>query len=151
MAPPDSSKYSISLPTNVWGPIFWNTLHIVTLGYPVHPTEEDKMGARKFFESLQTVIPCPICREHYKSHLAEMPVDEALHSRSALIQWGWELHNRVNEMLGKPAISVDQFLDHIRSLNQPNKSSYKELSTTFVVGILVGAGAYVAYKSVAKK
>ncbi len=143
----DASKYSVSLPTNVWGPIFWNTIHIVTLGYPVHPTEDDKIGARKFFESLQTVIPCPICREHYKSHLAEMPVEDVLHSRSALIQWGIELHNRVNEMLGKPTINVDQFLDHIHSLNSPTKSSYKEITTALFVGFLVGAGAYAIYKS----
>jgi hypothetical protein len=140
---------NISLPPTTWGPIFWNTIHIVTLGYPIQPTEEDKVGARKFFESLTTVIPCPICREHYKIHLKEMPIDDVLESRTKLITWGWELHNRVNEMLGKRSYSMNEFVDHIQSLGD-SKTNPTTIALSVVAGIAVGAGAYYAYQKYLK-
>ncbi len=120
----------IGLPPAVWGPIFWNTIHIVALGYSISPTEDEKTAAKHFYESLVFLIPCPICRVHYKSHLAEMPVDTALGSRSDLIEWTWKIHNKVNAELGKPEITIDQFLDHISSLKSPAEQCAKGTSVT---------------------
>lgn len=131
---------NIALPPTVWGPIFWNTIHIVALGYSPTPTEEEKRAAKQFYESLQYLIPCPICRVHYKANLAEMPVDPALGNRSDLIEWTWRMHNKVNVQLDKPEITLDQFLDHISSLKSPSRSSGGITWGPVVGALLLGAG-----------
>lgn len=148
----ESKQRTIALPPPVWGPIFWNTFHIVALGYPLLPKEADKEGAAAFYRSYQTVIPCPICREHYKTHLQELPVEEALGNRSDLIQWTWTIHNRVNTELGKPTITMDAFLDHIGSLQPPSTYSSSDMTAVgknvslVLSGILLGVGGYYLYK-----
>jgi hypothetical protein len=146
----DSGRH-IALPPAVWGPIFWNTIHIVALGYSITPTDEEKKAAKQFYESLTYVIPCPICRVHYKSHLEELPVDAALGGRSDLIEWTWKIHNRVNEELGKPQITIDKFLDHISSLKPPSEQcchvsamngSWKSIAAIAAIGAVVGCCIY---------
>ena len=150
-----ATNTNISMPPSVWGPIFWNTIHIATLGYPPNPSAADKDGMRKFFESLKTVIPCPVCREHYKQHLAESPVEPALESKGQLVHWAWNLHNQVNDMLGKPTITVDQFLDNMVALGANSGSGGGTTSTIRMVGaitagIAVGALGFYAYQKCTK-
>ena len=135
---------NIALPPSTWGPIFWNTIHIVALGYSLTPSDEEKQAAKHFYESLAYLIPCPICRVHYKSHLEELPVEPALGTRSDLIEWTWRIHNKVNVELGKPEITINQFLDHIASLKPPAQqccdvsSKYKWITAA---GVLLGSVA----------
>jgi hypothetical protein len=137
-------KYSISMPPDVWGPIFWNAMHIVSLAYPANPTDNDKAGTKAFFESLGTVIPCPICREHYKEKIAVSP--PTLNSKGELIVWAWEIHNQVNTMLNKPTMSMDAFLDRMKHLGRETTPSlYGKLAITGMMGIVVGATAIWAY------
>ena len=146
---------NISMPPAAWGPIFWNTIHIVTLGYPATPSAADKDGARKFFESLKTVIPCPICREHYKQHLAESPIEPALEDKGKLIHWAWDLHNRVNEMLGKRTITLEQFLENMVKLGSTKGgtgagagagSGLPHIVGAAAVGIALGSVGYYVYQ-----
>lgn len=147
-----SSERNIALPPAVWGPIFWNTIHIVALGYSMTPSEDEKKAAKQFYESFVYLIPCPICRVHYKSHLEELPIDAALGNRSDLIEWTWKIHNYVNEELGKSQITIDQFLEHISSLKPPSEQcchvsaiscSWKSVATIAAVGAVVGCSIYV--------
>jgi hypothetical protein len=146
-----AEQFNISMPPDVWGPIFWDSMHIVSLAYPVQPTEADKAGAKAFFESLATVIPCPICREHYSAKIKESPI--ALDSKGELIYWVWDIHNQVNTMLNKPTVTIEQFMERMRNLGSIRGTSasasigsnipYIALGTA--VGIAVGAGALYAY------
>jgi hypothetical protein len=144
-----SEQFNISMPPDVWGPIFWDAMHIASLAYPVQPTEADKAGAKAFFESLASVIPCPICREHYSAKIKESPI--AVGSKGELIYWVWDIHNQVNTMLNKPTVTIEQFMDRMRNLGSIRGSSsgaktnipYIALGTA--VGIAVGAGALYAY------
>jgi hypothetical protein len=146
---------NISMPPTAWGPLFWNTIHIVTLGYPADPSAADKDGTRKFFESLKTVIPCPVCREHYKQHLAESPVEPALEDKGKLIHWGWDLHNRVNDMLGKPTITIEQFLENMVKLGATkggckNTIDAGSIACATASGIALGAIGYYVYQKYIK-
>lgn len=100
----------------VWGPIFWTTMHIVSLGYPQKPSEEEKAGAAAFYNSLASVIPCPICKTHYRKFLKSTPVETALNNRHDLIHWVFDLHNNVNTQLGKPKITFQEYINHMQSL-----------------------------------
>lgn len=146
---------------DVWGPVFWATMHIATLGYPVNPSHKDQEAAIKFYESLVVMIPCPICREHYGVHLTKMPVKEVVHSRDALINWVFNVHNKVNIQLGKKEISWEDYvkymnkiaiLDRVNLLSNPKNESSSSLQTSMAVntvvflgGLALGGAAYAWY------
>jgi hypothetical protein len=124
-------------------------MHIVSLGAPVSPSAEEREGIRAFYESLQVVIPCPVCREHYKQALVAMP--PRLQSRAELIEWVYEIHNYVNEQLGKPSLSWEGFIAHMQSLasgNGGNNSSNNSSGSigTLLVGVGLGIGLTLALR-----
>lgn len=136
-------KYSISMPPDVWGPIFWNAMHIVSLAYPANPTEDEKAGTRAFFESLTTVIPCPMCRTHYKEKITTSP--PALGSKGELIVWVWEIHNEVNKMLKKPEMSMEAFLESMKHLSKERTVDWTMIAAVGVSGAAVGILGFWAY------
>jgi hypothetical protein len=140
----------------VWGPIFWTTMHIVSLGYPAKPSEEDKAGAIAFYNSLAQVIPCPICKTHYKSFLTKSPVEAAVESRHDLIHWVFDIHNDVNEQLGKRRISFQEYVKYMQALaaapntKLPSSSSGPDVKTVALtvaaVALVAGVGYYYKQK-----
>jgi hypothetical protein len=142
--------FDIRMPPDVWGPNFWATIHIATLGYPTQPTEEDKVNARKFFESLRTMIPCSICREHYQKHLQESPLGDAVESRGQLIYWAWELHNRVNVMLGKREYTIEEMMENLQRMgadaSKKEQNKMLMLGAGLVIGVALGAGGMWAMR-----
>lgn len=145
---------------DVWGPVFWATMHIATLGYPVNPTSKDKEAAIKFFESLVIMLPCPICREHYGVHLSEMPVKDVVHSRDALINWVFNIHNKINVQLGKKEITWEDYikymsklalLERVNLLKTPKvessslQTSIAVNTVVFLGGLALGGAAYAWY------
>lgn len=92
----------------IWGKYLWTSIHVIALGYPDEPSEQDKINFKDFFSNLWKVIPCQRCAENYKRHLIELPLDNALESNTALFKWTVELHNIVNKELHKPTISISQ-------------------------------------------
>lgn len=109
-------------PPSVWGPFFWHTIHITALGYPKSPTYSDKKAAKEFYESLAFLLPCPICREHYATHLQKMPLTPHLDRREDLFKWTIVLHNEVNASLGKPRVTEAEALMFYRRLGARGKS-----------------------------
>ncbi len=136
----------MNVPPAVWGPFFWLTMHIVALGYPAEPTYTDKKAAKDFYESLANLIPCPVCREHYKEHLKNFPLTPNLDSRSDLFRWSVDLHNAVNKMLNKPIWSQEEVINYIKRLGERGKSPIVTAQTfvendmkMFTIGALGGA------------
>ena len=129
---------------SVWGPILWNTMHIISLGYPEEPDNTTQQAAASFYRSLSSLIPCPICREHYTKLIRVIP--PATESKDALIKWVFTIHNQVNKELGKAEISYDAFMMHMESL------SYESSSTLpMATGIAIGIGISVAVYYMSKK
>ena len=102
---------SQNIKPSVWGPHGWKFMHFVSLGYPDNPSQGDKRQYKEFYESLQHILPCGACAQNYKLNLQEMPIDNSLDSRDALIKWVIEIHNKVNQETGKKT------LDHEAALN----------------------------------
>jgi len=150
-----STPESIRMPPNIWGPIFWATLHITSLSYSDNPTERQKQNIIAFYESLVDVLPCPVCRKHYEANLEEMPVKDAVNSRAELIKWVWSMHNRINVQLGKREYTFNEFIDSMKNLEKSkvaNPPSYTNRTHdshlklpsfqnfTIVDGLLLGTG-----------
>ena len=132
----------ISMRPSIWGPILWNTMHIISLGYPDDPTSEIQSDASSFYRSLSSLIPCPICREHYAQYIKQSP--PATESKKALVEWVWTIHNNVNKQLGKTEISFDAFMYHMESLSYESSTTIP-ITTGICIGI--GISALVYYMS----
>lgn len=91
-----------------WGTHAWAFIESIALTYPVNPTLQDKSDYKDFFISLQNVLPCPRCRNHYKENLKKHPINKALTSREDLIRWVIDVHNEVNKSNGKRVLSYEE-------------------------------------------
>lgn len=147
------------IPPEVWGPSFWFSLHIVSLAYPDKPTYAEKRAAKEFFSALPYVLPCPACREHFRTIIQAMPVESWLDDRTSLMEWVVAVHNRVNQRLGKPEVSMGEFLKRYaevaaRGLPIPPASPTAEiademLQAAFIRGATTAVGVGVAAAAVA--
>jgi len=130
----------------VWGPFFWHTIHIAALGYPQNPTYTDKKAAKEFFESLQWMLPCSVCRDHYAKHIVENPISTFLDKRADLFRWTIDIHNAVNESLKKPKWTEQEVLAYYNRLGKRDRSpvwtkeDMKEVDLqSFVRGMVFGS------------
>lgn len=118
-----SDSVRMHLPPQVWGPLFWHTIHIIALGYPIQePPYQVKRAAKEFYESLASLIPCPACREHYSKHLKDNPISPSLDRRADLFSWTVNLHNVVNKSLGKPNVSETEVIAFYTKLGERQRS-----------------------------
>lgn len=88
--------------TSIWGPPMWHILHTISFNYKVNPSEEEKEQYKQFILSLQHVLPCRACRENLKSNLKATNFgDHVFRNRETFSKYIFNLHQKVNEMLGK--------------------------------------------------
>ena len=101
----------MQLGPTIWGPHLWKALHMISVGYPNEPSDEQKKNYRIFFENLYQVIPCSICSNNYKRHLKELQItDETMKNRQNLAKWVIDVHNIVNKEHGKTSMNPDDAL-----------------------------------------
>ncbi|AAV50637.1 putative FAD-linked sulfhydryl oxidase [Acanthamoeba castellanii mimivirus] len=120
-----------------WGIYGWTFSHAVALGYPINPTEEDKLRYYTFFNSYRYVLPCGKCRINYADHLNKYPLtDEVLSSRENLVKWTIDIHNVVNYYTGKKMLTYPEAIEAIeKTLTPKKKSSYNWF---FIILIIIG-------------
>ncbi len=102
---------SQNIKPSVWGPHGWKFMHYVSLGYPIHPTNNEKEHYKTFYESLQYILPCGKCAQNYAENLKQHPIDKSLDTRDNLIKWVIDIHNKVNTELGKPIVPYEDALN----------------------------------------
>ena len=101
---------------NIWGKHAWIFLHSVTMNYPEKPTMSDRNNYKTFFEKVQYILPCEVCKKHYALHIRNAPIDNALKSRRDLVEWLIEIHNDVNRDLNKQTLCYDEVIDYYKKL-----------------------------------
>ena len=70
-----------------WGPHVWKTIDVFVTGYGEYPDAKLRQAALQFFASLGELLPCPHCRQHYKTLLKKRPVQTVLKDSSSLQGW----------------------------------------------------------------
>ena len=151
----------MKLSSIVWGPIFWLNMHITALGYSQKPTYGDKKAAKDYMESLQFLLPCQTCREHYKVLLSTHPITPHLDRREDFFKYTVMLHNEVNKRLKKPIMTEIEALLYIKRLGARNESPiinkemFEEIDMRSMIKggfvgaailMLVGSGMYLFSK-----
>lgn len=121
----------------IWGKYGWDFLHLVIMGYPEKPTEEDKMYYYQYMQLLPHVLPCTKCGKNLMNHLRRYPLtNEILSNKSKFIKWSIDLHNIVNYYIGKPMLTYAEAMNEINKLINPKKPNY---TIYYILAILVVA------------
>lgn len=88
----------------IWGPKLWAVLHGIgsRAGNSMAQTRRDEERELKWlFDHLETIVPCPECRDHIIKYRREHPLPRMA---SDYGRWIWAFHEAVNARLGKPSI-----------------------------------------------
>jgi hypothetical protein len=97
------TKYTVN---RQWGIYIWGAIHEVAMGFPEIPNEANREHYAQFYEMLFKVLPCPICKEDFKSIEELYPID--LTDRDSLFKWTVDIHNAVNGKTGGFIWTVDE-------------------------------------------
>jgi FAD-linked sulfhydryl oxidase len=136
-APPDLDPKS-------WGSHMWATIHVLAL-------QADKSNFINFIHSIENLLPCKKCRDHFKEYLKKNPIKSSTLSPFA---WTVEFHNAVNLRIGKSIVD----LETARSLwltdscsyscSEPKKptAQFKPLFLILILLLLVVAYTLMAQK-----
>ncbi len=87
------------------GHFTWSFLHTMSFSYPEHPNDKSKKDMKQFMNLFAEFYPCKICSTHFKVDLAENP--PKLESRDTFAVWMCQIHNKTNQILGKPVYDCD--------------------------------------------
>ena len=90
--------------TRFWGPSGWKLLHLITYGYPINPTLQQKQDFGLFFNALKYILPCKYCRKSLEKFYKQLPIQEHLSSKETLTTWFFEIHNKVNNKLRRQGL-----------------------------------------------
>jgi hypothetical protein len=96
----------------VLGRAGWRLLHTMAAHYPEDPTDEMKKDMASFLELFRKLFPCHQCRGHLQEIFRKHP--PRLDSQKEFSLWMCEVHNMVNDHLGKkhfPCANVDADYD----------------------------------------
>lgn len=99
---------------NVWGTHAWSFLHCVVMTYPNRPSLEQQANMTVFLHSLGNVLPCKLCRKNFRKYISNHPIQ--VQSKTKLRDWVIDLHNAINQRLGKPILSHEEALHQIESV-----------------------------------
>jgi len=100
----------MELDPNVWGPHYWFFLHTIAICYPQYPNAVTK---KKFYELIQNFhlfIPIENIANEFSKLIYTYPITPYLDSKDSFIKWTHFIHNKINEKLEKPEISLQEFL-----------------------------------------
>jgi hypothetical protein len=110
---------------SVWGPHYWFFLHTMAMTYPKSPNDVVKKKYYRFIQDLPLFLPGEKISNHFQKILNLYPVTPYLDSRDSFILWTWFIHNKINEYLEKPTISLQTFYENYYEKYKP--VAYKNL------------------------
>ena len=87
----------------------WFAIHVFAVS--VHLIKE-KRCFKKFMVTISDKLPCKKCRRHLKQFMEEIPIENYYRRKNGCFRWSWELHNKVNEYLGKPIVKYKDALEY---------------------------------------
>ena len=99
----------MNLNPKIWGPHYWFFLDTVAMSYPNHPNAVTKKKYYEFVQNIPLFIPVENMASEFSKLLDKYPVVPYLDNRESFIRWIWFIHNKINEKLEKPKITLNDF------------------------------------------
>ena len=135
----------------VWGPHYWFFLHSVAYYYPEYPNDTTK---RKYYDLIQNMplfIPSETIGNRFSQLLDKYPVTPYLDKRESFVRWVNFIHNKINHMIGKPEISIDESIQtyeskyDIAQLSLYNGSAFSKGEVYSQMTIVAGLCVFLYY------
>jgi len=139
------------LDPKIWGPHYWFFIHTVAMTYPNRPNAVTKKKYYEFIQNLPLFIPVESISGEFSKLIDKYPVTPYLDNRESLIRWTHFIHNKINQKLEKPQISLSEFYvqyyEEYKSQNVKMVEYYKLREKAIYCGILVtiAGGIYYLY------
>ena len=114
------------LDPNIWGPHYWFFLHTITMCYPNRPNAVTKKKYYEFIQNLPLFIPVEKISGELTKLIDEYPILPYLDNRESLVRWMWFIHNKINEKLEKPQITLAEFFTNYYEAYKSNDVKLRE-------------------------
>jgi len=140
-----SQKSDSVLNPEIWGKWYWGFLHTIAISYPSYPNAVTK---KKYYELIQNFhIFFPI--EHISTHFLKLietyPVAPYLDTRETFIKWVHFIHNKINEKMEKPTISLHDFYIQYYQNYKQDTFNYKLREKVIYIIIIVILVIFIYY------
>jgi hypothetical protein len=129
---------------NVWGPHYWFFLHSVALHYPKLPNATTKKIHYRLIHNFHEFIPHRDIAANFTKLLARYPVAPYLDSRTHFVRWVHFLHNKVNEIVHKPTITLEAHRANMKQRYAETKRV--NLSISILFAVLLALVIYTCYE-----
>jgi hypothetical protein len=136
------------LDPEVWGPHFWFFIDTLALNYPNNPNDVTKKKYYEFIQNLSLFIPVEEIANDFDKLLQLYPISPYLDSRKSLVEWVHFIHNKINEKLEKPKISLNDFYLNYYEKYKKKDVQFKEFKKwkteiLYAIFILGGLGIII--------
>ena len=131
---------TVYLDPKIWGPHYWFFLHTVAMTYPHHPNAITKKKYYEFIQNLPLFVPVEEISKELEKIINLYPITPYLDNRDSFIRWTHFIHNKINEKLEKPQISLNDFFvwyyNEYKSQNEKIAEFYRLREKLIFGGIL---------------
>jgi len=93
----------------VWGPSYWFFLDNIAFTYPSYPNDVIKKKYYELIQNLPLFIPDYASSKYFQKLLDLHPIKTYLDNKKSLIKWVHFIHNKINVMLDKPQITIEEY------------------------------------------
>jgi len=114
------------LDPNIWGPHYWFFLHTVAMTYPHHPNTVTKKKYYEFIQNIPLFIPVEQISTEFSKLIDKYPITPYLDNRDSFIRWTHFIHNKINQKLEKPEISLNDFFVKYYDAYKPKTTKISE-------------------------
>jgi hypothetical protein len=139
---------TVYLDPKIWGPHYWFFLHTVAITYPHHPNAVTKKKYYEFIQNLPLFIPVEAISKEFEKFIDLYPITPYLDNRDSFVRWMHFAHNKINEKLEKPQITLNdffvQYYNEYKSQNEKLAEFYK-LKEKLIYGGVLGLLICVIY------
>jgi len=117
--------------------------------YPHRPNEVTKKKYYEFISNLPLFIPVEEVGSDFLKLLDEYPITAYLDSRDSFVRWIHFIHNKINEKLEKPKITLNDFYFNYYEEYKPKdvkfKEYYKLKEKIIYTLVIMGATGLIVY------
>jgi hypothetical protein len=117
--------------------------------YPNRPNAVTKKKYYEFIQNLPLFIPVESMSGEFSKLIDKYPVMPYLDNRESLIRWTHFIHNKINQKLEKPQISLNEFYvkyyEEYKSQNVKMNEYYKFREKLIFCGIIVTITGSIYY------
>jgi hypothetical protein len=101
-------------------------MHTTALAYPLHPNAQTKKTYYDLFNNIPLFIPREDMSDNFSKLMIEYPILPYLDDKESLIRWVWFIHNKVNEQLEKPKLTMESAFESYYGKYKVKKQTFFE-------------------------